>query len=153
MYPPKVQNAEVRALIRALAVGSHLPSGATVRAALADRYGSRGGVARIYRLLSEERHRCTPAKPLPPDGSLEALQAEVVELRGKLGRSELREEAHQDRWAAEVDGLRLKVAALEPLAHQGRILTETYVLLRHQLQATELRASRYEEELAALRGR
>ena len=57
MYPPKVEDKEVLAVIRDLSGGGALPSGAAVRAALARRYGSRGGVTRIYRLLASERTR------------------------------------------------------------------------------------------------
>ena len=75
-------------------------------------------MARIYRLLAEERVRVTPP---PPAGSIEALQREVEFLREKLTRAEEREYAHQSRWAEEVDQLRLKLAALQPLAPQARV--------------------------------
>src|SRR5579862_6998850 len=106
MHPPRVSDSEVRATIRGLTVDSALPSGAAVRAALAARFDSRGGVARIYRLLSEERRRLQPV--LEP-GSAPALQTELLLLREKLARAEEREDAHQARWAEEVDRLRQQV--------------------------------------------
>jgi len=131
-------------VIRELMTGQTLPSGAAVRAALETRFESRGGVARIYRLLTDERLRSTPS--LEP-GSVEALQAEVRALREKLARTLAREDAHQIRWAVEVDQLRLKVAALEPFVQQARAERGSLDLLRHQLHATEQRAALLERQL------
>ena len=147
MQAPKVSNQDVRAMIRSMTVGETLPSGAAVRAALAASFGSRGGVARIYRILAEERARLVPT---PEPGSLESLQQEVRSLREKLARTEAREDAHQTYWAEEVDRLRQKLLVLEPLAHQARVAGDVQQLLRHQLQAAELRAARLEEQLLEL---
>jgi hypothetical protein len=114
---------------------------------LNERFGSRGGVARIYRLLAEERVRLTAP---PPVGSVEAMRHEVEALREKLARAEEREYAHQSRWAEEVDQLRLKLAALEPLAKQLRISGASDDLLRHRLQAAERRAAALEQQLFEL---
>jgi hypothetical protein len=146
MHPPRVSDAEVRAVIRELTVDKTLPAGAAVRRALESRFGSRGGVARIYRLLAEEGVRLMP--PLEP-GSVEALQRELQAMRGRAERAEQREEAHQTRWAEEIDRLRRQVAALEPVAHQAGIVRDTNDLLRYQLQAAELRAGQLEAQLIA----
>ena len=146
MHPPRVSNAEVRAVIRELMVGKTLPSGAAVRATLDARCGSRGGVARIYRLLADERRRLTPP---PEPGSVEALQHELQAMRERAERAEDRERAHQTHWAEEVDRLRMKVQALEPLARYGRLSGEGSDLLRHQLHAAEQRAAQLEEQLLA----
>ena len=106
----------------------------------------RGGVARIYRLLAEERAR--QGVPLP--GSTEALQQELQDLRAKLSQSESREDAHQTRWAEEVDRLRLKVAQLEPLARQYRVTHESHEYLRHQLQVAIRRATLLEDQVRQL---
>ena len=144
MYPPRVSDIEVRALIRELTVESALPAGAAVRRALESRFGSRGGVARIYRLLAEEGRQLT-SQPAP--GSVEALQRELQAMRDRAERAEQREEAHQSRWAEEVDRLRRQVAALEPLAQQADIARSSNELLRRQLQAAELRAAQLEAQL------
>jgi hypothetical protein len=144
MHPPKVQDSEVKAVIRALTAGDTLPSGAAVREALHDRYGSRGGVTRIYRLLTDERRRLTPP---PAPGSIEMLQAELKAMQGRAERAEERESSHQTRWAMEIDQLRQKLTALEPLAHHARIDREMNERLRLQLQAAERRASLLEQQL------
>jgi len=148
MYPPRVSDADIRAVIAELTRGSVLPSGAAVRAVLAARFNSRGGVARVYRLLSRERIRLQPV--LEP-GSALALQAELQTLREKLARAEEREDAHQARWAEEVDRLRQQVMTLEPLARQTLVGRESAELLRHQLQASQLRVSALEQQLSRLR--
>jgi hypothetical protein len=144
MYPPKVSTADVRAVIRTLSAGTALPSGAAVRAALHARYGSRGGVSRIYRLLADERRRLAP--PLV-QGDRESLREQLQAMQGRAERAEERELAHQDRWAIEIDQLRQKVAALEPLAHQARIDRENNERLRQQLQSAERRAALLEQQL------
>jgi hypothetical protein len=146
MHPPRVSSAEVRAVIRELMVGKTLPSGAAVRATLDARFGSRGGVERIYRLLADERRRLT----LPPEpGSVEALQRELQAMRERAERAEDRERAHQTHWGMEIDRLRMKLQALEPQAIQGRRDREGTELLRHQLHAAEQRAAELEEQLLA----
>jgi hypothetical protein len=150
MYPPKASNAEVKAVIRTLAVADTLPSGAAVRQALKVRYGSRGGVTRIYRLLAEERRRLTPA---PDPGSIESLRQELQAMQGRAERAEERELAHQSRWATEIDQQRQKVAVLEPLAHHARIDREMNERLRQQLQAVEQRASLLEQQLMEIHPR
>jgi hypothetical protein len=62
-----------------------------------------------------------PTGLAPPTGSVEALQNEIDGLREKLVRAQEREYVHQTRWAEEVDQLRLKLAALEPLAKEARV--------------------------------
>src|ERR1019366_7286745 len=107
---------------------------------------SGGGVTRIYRPLAEEGVRLTPP---PNPSSAEALQRELQAMRSRAERAEHREEAHQTRWAEEIDRLRRQVEALEPVAHQARIVRDTNELLRHQLQAAQLRAARLEAQLMA----
>ena len=70
-------------------------------------------------------------------------------MRERAERAEDREVAHQTHWAEEVDRLRMKVQALEPLAHHGRMAGEGSDLLRYQLHAAEQRAARLEEQLMA----
>jgi hypothetical protein len=151
VYPPHVPDAQVRALIRELTQqGRAFPSGATLRAALSARFGSRGGVARIYRVLAAEQRRLAPAAPEVIPGSIETLTQELHAMRERAERAELREEAHQTRWAEEVDALRLKLQILEPLASKASVIQSANDRLRQQLQSAEQRVTTLENELLDL---
>jgi hypothetical protein len=150
MYPPHVNDDAIRTVINELAAGEKLPSGALLRAVLKQRYGSPGGVTRIYRLLSDARSRLTPARE---PGSTELLERELQVMRNRAERAEQREETHQSRWAVEVDQLRLKVATYEPLVQQARTALESVRLLQRQLQAAEARIAMLEQQLIEASGR
>jgi hypothetical protein len=153
MYPPKVSDGQIHALIGELSRAGRPPSGARLRAALAARFGSRGGVARIYALLAQSRVQPAPpraALPATPSESVEDWQQQALALREQMQLAREREEADQSRWAQEIDRLRQKVAHLEPLALQAQMLRETADLLRHRLQAADIRLGRMEGELLRL---
>jgi predicted RNase H-like nuclease (RuvC/YqgF family) len=146
MYPPHVSDQTIRTLIKELAQGDRLPSGAALRAALRKRHGCSGGVTRIYRLLAQAR-----PKPPPPPAALEQqkLEREIRSLRQSAQLADHREQAHQTRWALEVDQLRQRVAALEPAAAQATRALENAELLRRQLYAAHVRIAALEQELLA----
>jgi hypothetical protein len=111
MNPAKVGDGTIRQLIRELSANGRPPSGVVVRRALQDRYGSRGGVRRIYRLLSAEVAVIQGA----PTSSVNArlLEQEVRNLREQLKQLRQREDAQQVYWTREVGQLRQQVQALE----------------------------------------
>ena len=150
MYPPHVTDDDIRTLISELAVGERLPSGALLRAVLKQRFGSPGGVTRIYRLLSNARSKRSVVRKVEP---ADVLERELQGMRERAERAEQREETHQSRWAAEVDQLRLQVEAFKPLAQQARQALETVGLLRRQLQAAEVRIGMLEQQLIEANGR
>ena len=148
MFPPKATDRQIETLIAELSGGGRLPSGAALRRALRSRFGTPGGVARVYTLLAAaRRERATPLRAPAEPGDPQALQAEVLLLRTQLQLAREREDADQSRWAQEIDRLRLKVAQLEPLAQQSQMLRETADLLRHRLQAADVKLGRMEGEL------
>jgi hypothetical protein len=152
VHPPKVSDELVRALISELTVHSRPPSGAALRAALMARFGGRGGVSRIYRLLKEQRESSRPTEAAKVEELRGPEQASELErLRLRAERAEAREEAHQLRWASEVDQLRTRVALLEPLAQQARAAVRGQELLAAQLRAAHARIAVLEEQLLALR--
>jgi hypothetical protein len=150
MYPPHVSDQAIHATIRELMEEGRLPSGAKLRAVLKARFGSPGGVSRVYRLLSNTRTRLAAPRIAP---AAEVLEGELRAVRERAERAEKREEAHQTRWAMEVDQLRMKVAMLEPLAHEARAAQEAALLLRRQLQAAEARVAALEQQLLERVGR
>jgi hypothetical protein len=145
MYPPKVEDKEVLAVIRDLSVGGALPSGAAVRAALAHRYGSRGGVTRIYRLLASERARRGNTALSAVGAAL--LEQENRNLRELLEHQRQREDAHQAYWNREVGRLRERVSALEPLVQQAATRAEVTEALKQEVQGAETRAGQLDVQL------
>lgn len=153
VYPPKVTDSQVRALIREMSAAGSRPTGAALRARLAERYGSRGGVSRIYRLLADATRALAGAPAAAPAAGASASVTEgsqLEALRAELALAVAREESHQGRWAMEIDRLRQALAAAEPLAHEARHLRSSGELLRHQLQAAERRISELEEQIIAM---
>ena len=150
MYPPHVTDDDIRTLISELAVGERLPSGALLRAVLKQRFGSRGGVTRIYRLLANARSKRSVVRRVEP---ADVLERELQVMRERAERAERREEVHQSRWAAEVDQLRLQVEEFKPLAQQARQALDSVGLLRRQLQAAESRIAMLEQQLIEANGR
>jgi hypothetical protein len=146
MYPPHVTDHDIKLLIREMTAGDRLPSGASLRAALHDRFGSRGGVSRIYRLLSAARGKSSARQTISA-GEVGRLQHELESLRESLRLADYREQTHQSRWAMEVDRLRQQVAAMEPLALKTKAALDTAELLRHQLHASHVRIAALEQQL------
>jgi hypothetical protein len=117
-------------------------SGRALRRALRERYGSAGKTDRVFRVWREETERKSEAtRPqLPTDiaelqrrlvGAEEAAKANLA----RAERAELREQAHQDRWAVEVDRLRQEVRAQPRYAAEIRALQERVLRLTVELHA------------------
>ena len=148
MYPPHVSDHDIQHVIHELTDGNQLPSGAHLRSVLQARFGSRGGVARIYRLLSKARTATSPSIRSPVGlGPIDALERELQTLRKSIKLADYREQVHQSRWATEVDHLRQQVATLEPLALQAKAALDNAELLRRQLHAAHMRIAVLEEQL------
>jgi polyhydroxyalkanoate synthesis regulator phasin len=146
MYPPHVSDREIRLVIRDLTVEDRLPSGARLRSVLRARFGSRGGVSRIYRLLADAQGAQKKVAPSEPE-DVGKLGREVESLRKAAQLAEHREQAHQSRWAMEVDRLRQQVAGLEPLAMKTKTAMDIAELLRHQLHAAHVRIAALEQQV------
>jgi len=152
MYPPHVSDREIQLVIRDLTVEDQLPSGAQLRAVLRARFGSRGGVSRIYRLLGNERSAKKPVVAVQAQGDVGKLEREVESLRKALQLAEHREQAHQSRWAMEVDRLRQQVTSLESQASRTKAAMDTAELLRHQLHAAHVRIAVLEQQVLDVAG-
>jgi hypothetical protein len=143
MYPPKVSDEAVLALIHQLGAQSGWPSGTQVRSALARRYRSRGGVARIYRLLASEKARLGSLSPI----GVALVEQENHNLREQLTVARERDEAHQAHWDREVGRLRARVEALESSVQQAAGSSSVSEALRSQLQEAEIRTGQLEVQL------
>jgi hypothetical protein len=145
MYPPKVTDEQVQRVIRELGARGELPSGNAVREALAEQYRSRGGVARIYRLLAGERARLGRT-PLSPVGA-GLLEVENRNLREQLKQAREREDAHQVYWSREVGQLRERVRTLETLVNQAAVAGEVTEALRREVQGADTRAGQLDVQI------
>ena len=155
MYPPKVRDQVVQSIIRDLSIGGRLPSGAAVRTVLAQRFGSRGGVARIYRLLAKERERRAGTALSPITAGL--LEQENSNLREQLKAARQREDAHQAHWTREVGRLRERLETLESRVRQAERAGEAGEALLSQVQEADTRVGQLEVQIrtfgpAAYRG-
>jgi hypothetical protein len=114
MRPALVSEEHIRVVIGELARDGHRVTGVAVRELLAQRFGVRGGVARIYRLLRESAREPTPAAP---DVLRVRTARRADETREEaIARADLaehREQVHQERWAREIDALKARVALAE----------------------------------------
>jgi hypothetical protein len=146
MHPPHVTDQDIKLLISELTVGDRPPSGARLRAALHERFGSRGGVSRIYRLLADAHQKQSVPQNIAR-GDVGRLHHELETLREALKLADYREQTHQSRWAMEVDRLRQQVATMEPLALKAKAALDTAELLRHQLHASHVRITALEQQL------
>jgi hypothetical protein len=117
-------------------------SGRALRRALRERYGAAGKTDRVFQVWREETERKS-------EGARPQLPADIAELQRRLiaaaeaakenlaraERAELREQAHQDRWAVEVDRLRQEVQAQPRYAAEIRALQERVLRLTVELHA------------------
>ena len=147
MRPPLVTEESIRAAIRELAARGERVTGVAVRSLLAARYGSRGGVARIYRLL-HEAERAPRAVAAPRLGSRvlsDELRADAI---ARADLAEERERVHQQRWARETDALRTRLAAAEQGARDGELARQRLADLGRALASAQARIAALEQTLA-----
>jgi uncharacterized coiled-coil DUF342 family protein len=111
---------------------------------LKDQYGSVGNTARIFKIWREEttalaEHRRTIALPTDTQellGRLTAAEAAAEAQRLRAERAELREQAHQDHWAREIDKLRQQLRNQPNYAAEIRTLQDQVMRLTVELHAT-----------------
>jgi hypothetical protein len=125
----RLSEGDIRRTCRELMDGGKV-SGRDLCAELRARFGAIGKTERVFRIWREEasaRSRAALMAELP------ALPADVMELRRRVvaaelsaaenlaraERAEYREEAHQEKWAVEVDRLRMEVRRLRGLRPLG----------------------------------
>jgi hypothetical protein len=142
----RLSDQRIRATCRAL-VASHPDrvSGRQLRAELRKQFGAVGKTARVFQIWREvvfpETAASTPQVPELPVEIAELQRRLVVaetvaaEMLARAERAEYREQAHQDRWAAEVDSLRQAVGNQTTAAMTIRGLQEQVFTLSRELIA------------------
>lgn len=110
----RLTETRIRTTCRALLATGSRVSGRRLCAELRQRYGAVGKTERVFAIWREE----LAAAAIPPDiaklqRQLAAAQAAAAENLARAERAEYREQAHQDKWALEIDRLRLEVRRLQ----------------------------------------
>lgn len=132
----------------------------TLRQVLRERFGAVGKTARVRKIWHEETgHWAPPPRNTDPPTASVALPTEVVVLQAQLADAqreaaqfkaraelaEVREQAHQDRWALEIDRLRQELRAQPNDRRELRALQDTVMHLHGQLAATRSALSEWSE--------
>lgn len=148
MRPPLLSDASIRATIRELTAAGGRVTGVAVREALAERYGARGGVARIYRVLEESRlaGRAPATDPARPAGAVASDESRAAAI-ARADLAEHRERAHQERWARETDALRTRLAAAEQAARDAELAKLRVADLSRALRSAQARITDLERLL------
>lgn len=109
-------DAQISEVIREVEIRDGRASGAAVRDELARRFGARGGVSRVYRLLDQAHGAAKARESAALAARVQELQAQLAAMTSRAELAEQRELAHQDRAALEIHRLRerLRAAELEP---------------------------------------
>jgi hypothetical protein len=158
--PPLLPDSAVLTVIEELRNRHAVLTGTRVRDELQLRFGQRGGVTRIYRLLRQAPHP-QPAHPAPPPASVtRELPSDVAELQAELAAAlerarlaEHREQAHQDRWAAEIHRLREEARGFHDASHRLRVLEQDVLDRSRELASAHLRMADLESQLRTLEER
>ncbi len=135
-------DGHIRSTCRELLESSGRVSGRTLRRALRQRYGAAGKTDRVFRIWREEIAKHSDlARPQQPTDVVElqrrlaAAEQLAAESVAKAERAEVREMAHQDHWAMEVDRLRQEVRNQPRYAAEIRALQERVLRLTVELHA------------------
>lgn len=146
MRPPLLSEESIRAAIRELAANGERVTGVAVRSLLAARYGARGGVTRIYRLVHEAQ-RAPRAPAIPRTGNRTASDESREAAIARADLAEERERVHQQRWARETDALRTRLAVAEQAARDGEIAKLRLADLGRALASAQARIAALERLL------
>ena len=144
MRPPLLTDEMILSVIRDLAPRGRV-TGTAVRALLAERFGARGGVAPVYRLLAET------SRPVPAPVQRAVAPAVDGSLEAALQRAALAEERelkHQQRWLRETETLKERLALAEQAARETAELRLRVAQLRQALAGAQGRIAELEDVAA-----
>jgi hypothetical protein len=120
----RLSEQRIRATCRDLQRKEGDISGRRLCAELRARFGAVGKTERVFAIWREE----LAAAAVPLDfaelkARLERAEAQSAENLARAERAEFREQAHQDKWAMEVDRLRQELKAVRGDSHVTRVLS------------------------------
>ena len=104
----------IRSTCRELLTQSGKLSGRGLCAELKRRYGAVGKTERVFEIWRQEIGAASqPIEVRELKRRLAVAEKAAAENLARAERAELREQAHQDKWAVEIDRLRQELAALK----------------------------------------
>jgi hypothetical protein len=141
----RLSEARIRATCRELLAKRGRVTGRALSAELRTRFGAVGKTERVFAIWRDE----TAARASGSGVPAAEVAAEIAELKRRLAvaeaaaaenlaraeRAEYREQAHQDKWAMEIDGLRSQLRAQPNYAAELRALQEQVLKLTVELYA------------------
>jgi hypothetical protein len=111
-YEPRLSEQRIRATCRELMRHMGTLSGRQLCLTLRERFGAVGKTERVFAIWREEVARAAvPVDVAELKARLAAAEAQAAENLARAERAEFREQAHQDKWAMEVDKLRQELKA------------------------------------------
>jgi hypothetical protein len=123
----RLSEHRIRATCRALlAKKTGRVSGRHLREELRERFGAVGKTERVFQIWREEVGAAVGAGPATEAAPVARVSVEIAELQRRVAaaeaaaaenlaraeRAEFREQAHQEKWAMEVDRLRMEIKAM-----------------------------------------
>jgi|SRR5450432_867563 Plasmid replication region DNA-binding N-term len=138
----RLSDERIRSTCRELNAKHGSVSGRSLREELRRRFGAVGKTERVFQIWREESPSVAAVglPRLPADVAeltrrLEAAEAAAAENLARAERAEYREQAHQDKWAMEVDRLRQAARGQPDQAATIRALQEQVFKLSQELAA------------------
>jgi hypothetical protein len=108
----RLSEQRIRSTCRELLARQGVVSGRRLREELRRRFGAVGKTARVFAIWREEvAVAAMPADVAKLKSRLAEVEAQAAENLARAERAEFREQAHQDKWAMEIDRLRQELKA------------------------------------------
>lgn len=140
----QLRDSQIVGVIRELDARGDRVSGAAVRAELARRFGARGGVARVYRLLHAQRQGFRHEESANLAERVRVLEAQLAAMTERAERAEYRELVHQDRAAIEIHNLREKLRQLQMAPRVEGVQHEQFMRAYREVIALRKRVAELE---------
>ena len=148
---PYLTDAAILEVLSQLRAGGEHVTCAALRRELRTRTGRTGGVRRVYRLWQGSMPQTYSAPPRPVEAletRVRELEAELTSTRERAALAEHREQSHQVSWARQVDQLRQRLKAYEPVGYRPERQAEFVLNLQRQLHAARERIFELETAMA-----
>jgi len=111
--PKQLSDEQICGVIETLRGREEKVTGMAVRTELRRLFGTPGGVDRVYRLIGEAHATVHPDHQNDLIAEIAMLQQQLQEMLKRAQLAEYREQAHQEKWAMEIDLLRQQLRSAQ----------------------------------------